>query len=402
MGHDGPGRSAPPRATRRLADWWQRETAALSERQGPGIDLARRIASRPAWVLLPLAALGPGLFGAAIPDGDAAWFRSAGRSMLGSDVLDVFAAPGLQIGPLYLLLVGVLTVVTEALGLPVLFTVAAVQSTALAAYALYLAGSWARELGADPLRARWGVVAPLVLLGPLAESIGNGHPEELLLGLMLAHLVQLVRGGRSGAAGVLLGAMVGLKLWGVLAAPVVLLARRWRVLVVAGAWTVVLAAVCYLPFLAWGEVNTFEFTWGRRLAPFGVELQGALLDGWGFRLVQAGLVVALAALVAWWWPGTGIGVALTVVTVRIVLDPMLQMYYTLPAVALGLLWAWTAPAATRRCAVLSVPLVACAAVVPYLLPMTPRLTFTHTALVALTFAVVRADARVSRSTLLQQ
>lgn len=391
VGDDGPDRAAPAGAVERLSDWWHRESAALAGHRGPVADVVRVLATRPAAVLLPLAAIGPGLFGAAIPDGDAAWFRDAGRSMLSSEVLDVFADPGLQIGPLYLLVVGLLTVATQALGLPVLFTVAAVQSTALAGYALYLSGAWARELGADPLRARWGVVTPLVVLGPLAESIGNGHPEELLLGLMLGHLVLLVRGGRADAAGLMLGLMVGLKLWGVLAAPVVLLARRWRAVVVAGAWTVVLAAVLYAPFFLWGEVNTFDFSWGRGLAPFGVELSGALLEGWGFRVLQAGLVVLLAALVAWRRPGTGLGVALTVVTVRIVLDPLLQMYYTIPAVVLGLLFAWTAPAATRRWAAWSWPLVACAMLVPYLLDRAPRVALTHTALVVLTVAVVRRD-----------
>ena len=384
---------APGGTVRRVAGWWAREQAALAARPGRVAAAVRWLAVRPAVVLLPPAAISPGLFGAAVPDGDGSWFREAGLSMLGPGLLEVFSASGLQIGPLYLLLVGLLAAAADLVGLPVLFTVAAVQSAGLAAYALHLSARWARELGADPLRARWGVVAPLVLLGPLAESIGNGHPEELLLGLMLAHLVLLVRRGRATPAGVVLGLMVGLKLWGVLAAPLVLLARRRRVLVVVAAWPVVLGAGAYLPFALAGELNTFEFSWGARVAPFGVELQGAFLEGWGFRVVQAAVVASLVALVAWRWPGTGLGAALTLVAVRVVLDPLLQMYYTIPFVALALVWVWTAPSAGGRWTLASWPLVLCSMLGPYLLPTTPKLALTHAAMLAVAVAVVRADHR---------
>lgn len=389
----GRGTGARGATAERLGAWWSRERLAVTEGTGRGVSAVRWVAARPVAVLLPVAALFPGLFGAAIPDGDAGWFREAGLSMLGSDVLDVFSSSGLQIGPLYLLLVGLLAATCELLGLPVLFTVAAVQSTALAAYAMHLSGRWAKELGTSARRARWGVVGPLVLLGPLAESIGNGHPEELLLGLMLAHLVLLARARRAHVMGLLLGLMVGLKLWGVLAAPVVLLARRWRVLVVAGSWAAGLAGVVYLPFALGGEMNTFAFSWGARLAPFGIELQGAWLSGWGFRIVQAAAVVAVASLVAARWPGTGLGTALTIVAARIVLDPMLQMYYTIPFLVLALLWVWTAPHASLLWAAASWPGVLVAMVGPYLVPGTLRIAVTHVALVGITAVIVRCDAK---------
>lgn len=385
-------------ASARLVAWLAKEWARTTAGDGRRARTLRWVAARPAVVLLPPAAIGPGLLGAAIPDGDAGWFREAGLSMLGPGFLDVFSSPGLQIGPLYLLLVGVLAWVCQAVGLPVLFTVAAVQSTGLAAYALHLAGRWARELGRDALRARWGVVAPLVLLGPLAECIGNGHPEEVLLGLLLAHLLLLVRHGRATGAGVVIGLATGLKLWGALAGALVLLARRWRVLVVAGAWAVVLAAVAYLPFVLGGEVATFSFRWGTRLEPFGLSVDlGAFAAGWGFRVVQAALVVAASALVAWRWPGTGVGAALALVTVRIVSDPLLQMYYALPALVLALLWVWTAPGARSAAwRVWSGPVVLVASIGPYLVLDTVRLAVTHVALVVLTVAVVRADAAQAR------
>src|SRR5665811_108757 len=106
-------------------------------------------------------AVRPGLLGADNPGGDASWFREAGLSMLGPEVLDVFAAPGVQMGPVYLLFIGVLTTAVDAVGLPVLFTVAAVQAIGIAWFALFTTRRWAVELGAAPLRAQWGVVAPV-------------------------------------------------------------------------------------------------------------------------------------------------------------------------------------------------------------------------------------------------
>ena len=381
----------------RLGAWWAHESRAVAASPARTARILRWLWARPAVVLVPPAVLSPGLFGAAIPGGDAAWFREAGLSMLGPDVLEVFSSAGLQIGPFYLLLVGVLAAAAQAIGLPVLFTVAAVQSGALTAYALHLSGRWALELGASPVRARWGVVAPLVLLGPLAESIGNGHPEELLLGLMLAHLVLMTRQGRSGRTGALLGVAVGVKLWAVLGAPLVLLSRRWRTLVVGGLVAMIISAAAYLPFAVFGEMNTFDFTWGTGPSPFGIRIAEAALGGWGFRVVQAAVVVLVVGAVAWRWPGTGLGAAMSLVTVRIVLDPLLQMYYTIPFIVLALLWVWTSGAVGSAWAIADSALVLVAMVGPYLLSMPLRIAITHLLLIMATVAVVRRDHRLVRA-----
>ena len=377
----------------RLTAWWARERRALEAQQGRSARTVRWLLARPGVVLLPPAVLSPGLFGAAIPGGDAQWFREAGLSLLGPDALDVFSAAGLQIGPLYLLLVGLLASGAQALGLPVLFTVAALQSAGLLAYALYVSGRWARAFGTSPLRARWGVGVPLVFLGPLSESIGNGHPEELGLGLMLAHLVLLAREGRAAGAGALLGAAVGIKLWAILGAPLVLLSRRWRTVLVSGVVTLACTLTAYVPFAALGEMNTFEFTWGGGPAPFGLEIPEAALGGWGFRVAQAVLVVLSVALVAWRWPGSGLGAVMTLVAVRVVLDPLLQMYYTIPFIVLVLIWLWTSGAVRGAHALGFSALVLVAMLAPYLVDRTTRVMATHVLLVGVAAAVVRLDHR---------
>ncbi len=377
-------------------DRWRREAAELGARPDALGRAAQWLWAHPAALLLPAAAIGPGLFGAAIPGGDAGWFREAGRSMLGSDMLDVFSSSGLQIGPLYLLLVGVLAAVVDVVGLPVLFMVAAVQSVALAAYALYLAGRWADAWGAPRLAAQWGVVTPVVFLGVLAESIGIGHPEELFLGLALAHLVLLVRSASTVRGGALLGVAVAVKLWAVLGAPLVLLRRGWRPVVVVGVLSATIAAAAYGPFYLFGDARTFEFTWGSGLQPFGIPLEHLALGGWALRLVQAAVVVAVTSAVAWWWPGTGLPAVLVLVATRIVLDPLLQTYYTIPFVVVGLLWAWTTPRRPGALGRLATwPGVLLAMVGPYLVEYPLRVGPTHVAMVVLTVLVVRRDRAVA-------
>ena len=376
--------------------WWHREVQVLRAGDGRAAQVLRWLYSRPAVVLLPAAAVGPGFFGAAIPGGDAGWFRRAGLSMLGPEFFEVFSSAGLQIGPLYLLGVGVLSAVVEALGLPLLFTVAAAQSVALTAYTLAMTRRFATELGAPSSAAAWGVGAPVVFLGVLAESIGNGHPEEMLVGLLLAHALLAVRSRRPGTVGVLLGIATGLKLWGVLGAPVTLLGRKPRTVLVAGALGVAITALCYLPFQLLGDVNTFDFSWGAGPAPFGFRVPSAALGGWGFRVFQAGTVLLLGGLVAWRWPGVGFGVVLTIVTTRIVLDPLLQMYYPIPFIVVALLWAWTSPRRPDiRWQVAVFPGTLVAMVGPYLLSYPVRIGLTHVTLVAITVAVVRRDRHLA-------
>ena len=383
-----------PERVQRVSAWWRTELVALRTSPARGARVARWLFDRPSVALLPAAAIGPGLFGAAIPWGDAGWFREAGLSMLGPGFFDVFSAAGLQIGPVYLLLVGALAAVVDLLSLPALFTVAAVQSVGLTVYTLFLVRRFARELGAAPLPAQWGVGVPVVFFGVLSESIGNGHPEEFLLALLLAHGVLVSRHGRPAAFGGILGAAVGLKLWAVLGAPVVLLDRRWRSVLVAGSIAVAMTLAWYLPFHLAGEVNTFDFSWGTGPAPFGLRAVGGALSGWGFRLVQAAVVIALGALVAWRWPGSGLGVVLTVVTVRVVLAPMLQMYYTIPFVVVALLWLWTAPSRSGTAwRIASWPATLLAMLGPYVVDLAVRLPVTHIAMTIATVAIVRADHR---------
>ncbi|WP_199424058.1 glycosyltransferase 87 family protein [Actinotalea solisilvae] len=342
----------PSTVTSPGGSWLERELAALGARR-PGLAAALRwLWAHPSAVLLTLAMVVPGALGAAIPDGDAGWFRRAGTSMLGDGVWDVFADPGLQIGPVYLLALGVLVTVVQALHLPLLFTVAGLQCVGLTALAQWTARRWARATGCTPRQGRaaeWAVALPLVLGGPLAESVGNGHPEEILLGLLLANAALLAR--RRGSLGValLVGLATGVKLWGVLGAPMILMSRSWRDTVLRGTTVVLLAALAYGPFFLLGEVNTFEFRWGiNATSTLGLIGSAWIGSDWVLRVIQGvgvGLAGAAASLRR---GGTGLVAVVVVISVRLLLDPLRLSYYSGPLLTVALIWLWTV--GTRRVA----------------------------------------------------
>lgn len=397
-GDRGIDREAPDRGLmERLAGEW----SALGARRPALVRRLRWLGDHPAAVLLPWAGLMAGLLGADNPGGDAQWFRQAGLSMFGPDVFDVFSTPGLQMGPLYLLFVGMLAAAVQVVGLPVLFTVAAVQSMGIAWFALFTARRWAAELGADPRRAQWGVVAPMVFGGLLEESIGNGHPEEVLLGLLLANAALWAQQGKLTRPGALIGLATGIKLWGLLGAPILLIGRRPRVVVIGALSIILIAVACYAPFFLLGDVNTFDFAWGTTRTPVSFVTTAWGWSDWALRLVQGAVVALAGCLVAWRRSGTALVVVLAIIATRLVLDPLFLTYYPGPFIVVALLWVWTSPVSIR----MPWPVVASAAVpltvvLPYVLAMVPMTIAAHAAFIAVTVAVLlreRASAHTSEA-----
>ena len=153
---------------------------------------------------------------------------------------------------------------------------------------------------------------------------------------------RLARARKAAGAGSLLALAAGLKLWGVLGVPVLLLCSEPRRRMLAAGLFAALVAIAYAPFLLLGEVNTFEFRWpvdSPLLHPFA-DADG--LFPWPLRILQGLAAVALGAAVAvrmrnrvhveWALP-------LAIVIVRIVLDPLPHYYFWLPIEAIGLVGA---------------------------------------------------------------
>ncbi|NKY38392.1 glycosyltransferase 87 family protein [Cellulomonas septica] len=352
--------------------WLARETSRLQEAR-PRLWVAlRAVWQRPVLGVVLLAAVTCGALGAVIPDGDAGWFRSAGSTMLGPDVLDVFADGGLQIGPLYLLVLGLATRALDLVGVSPLAPLAAVQAAAIAWFAMWTTRRAARLTGAPVLPAQWAVGLVLSLGGFLAEGIGNGHPEEILIGLVLANAALSAAAGRHVVAALLVGVATGVKQWGLLGGPVVLLGRRVGGTLLGALTAAGVTAALYLPFLLGGDVRTFDMSWGFRNGSLLGYVAGWVGESeWAMRVVQGGIAGLLGALVALRRRGSPLLVVVVVVAARLLLDPMRLTYYAGPLVAVLLVWAWTSDVALVRRWRLVGSLVAPAVVLaPYLLPTT--------------------------------
>ncbi len=304
--------------------------------------------------------------------GDAAWFGRAGDRLLSPDGLNVFDEPGLQVGPTYLVIAGVIRAAARLLGLPVWPVTGAVESVLLVAGVL-LVLRWARA----GVAARWAVAGSLVLAGPLSEGLLNGHPEELGAAVVLVLAGFSARRGSVVLAPLLVGLATTSKLWGVLGVVLFLVAlprgwQAWRALAIrAGVFSAVVA-IAYVPFLTMGTVRTFDFVW-----QFGRYSTVALLTGFTgevpftLRLAQVVVAVGVGLLLV----GRGAEppvVVLGVVAARILTDPLQLTYYFATLMLLVVMAAWSAPGLVGpRTRLLAVVLVPVEVVGVYLLPPRP-------------------------------
>ncbi|MBD7916844.1 hypothetical protein H9657_00925 [Cellulomonas sp. Sa3CUA2] len=357
---------------------------------------------RPSAVLGAVAAATMAVSVEGLQPSDLSWFVDGARVLTSADTWQVFTDPGLQVGPVHLLLVGALVRGAEAVGAPVMAVLGAVLAVVLVWATDAVTRTWAAIGNVPSLPARWAVGGALVSGGLLTQVSTSGHQEEILLAVVLAAAAAAVTRGQAGRAGALLALGAGLKMWAVLGGPIVLHGRRPRTVVVGALTACALAGATYLPFFWWGEVRTFEFSWGIADGPSMLGAIGALtgLDDWGLRCVQAAGAGIAATLVALRRHGSALAVPLTVVAVRLLLDPVTAVYYLAPFVLLAVLWCWTSAARPgpvgRAAALLAVPVCV---VHPYVLGSTAGLVLETALFVGVPCVVLlreRAAARGAR------
>lgn len=271
--------------------------------------------------------------------GDYGVFGPAGAALLRGQFGSVYAVSVNQGGPLELLSYGIADVLHVHGTLP--WTVFYVVTVFL--LCTFFATVALGYFGSTPGRWRSYSALGVVLLGvlglvlPLAVFLG--HPAEVMIPLLWIVAAGLALRNRSIACAALVAFSAGFEVWGVLGAPLLLLAPspRWiRAAVAAG----LMVAVLYLPFIASGAFAMFGFRW--------TVTRGTLysyvwphLDQfpWGLRLVQATVALAAGIAVAvvlrarpyavWLAP-------LSIVSVRLLLDPVLEEYYWLAPAVVGL------------------------------------------------------------------
>lgn len=165
---------------------------------------------------------------------------------------------------------------------------------------------------------------------------------------------------RPGASGIALGIAAGLKLWGGLGLPLLLLvpraSRAASALVIAAATSVSM----YLPFILGGNFRSFDYTWTvRAQSPVRLLLGVESRFTWPMRLGQSALVVAGGVAMVLWarrrssvvWTGPFAMIAL-----RLLTDPLDYHYYWLPAGIVALVG--LSSVVTHRPSSIRVPLAA--------------------------------------------
>ena len=292
-----------------------------------------------------------GAFGLAYGDGDDTAFRHVGEHMLGRGFFDTFGNSWLQIGPLYLVVVGLLGRLVEPWAGDHVTTVllAAVQGGAVVWLAMGTTRRLARHQGRPSVLARWVVGSALAVGGAVSLALEWGHPEEPLLGLLLVDICLLAARGRHAWAGALLGAATGVKLWGATGIGALVATRRWRDVVVAGSAAAVVTAAVYLPFVLSGEFRTTQHVWGFGTSSLlGWVAARTRWSEWAIRALEGVLVGAAGAAVARRRRSSPAALALLVITLRLLLDPEPRPYFVCPAVVVALVWCWTSPSPGAR------------------------------------------------------
>lgn len=276
---------------------------------------------------------------------DLPYFAHAARTLLSSRWADTFADPSLQVGPLQLVFVGVcdriggLGFLSYAMGL------------ALAALLVFVVG---RLLRGRPHRAAFQALAGLaaVMLGVTAEAYSYGHPAQVAVPLLWVLAALDARDGRTLRSGAWLGLSAGLELWGVLGAPVLLLAPVFRRALGGFAAQVVVTGALYLPFVLGGNFRMFDFRWkveGWTLVHFLVPAGSDF--PWGLRFVQGAVALIVGGALALALRRTERAVwtvPLGIVAVRVLLDPTIYSWYWLGLETLALVGAVEFVTSIRR------------------------------------------------------
>jgi hypothetical protein len=258
--------------------------------------------------------------------GDLVYFVHRGEQLLSRGWADTFSDPMLQSGPLQLVVFGAVR------NLAVL---AFVIELAVAGLLLFVLG---RLNVSDRVRLVVGVLA--VAAGLTQGAFVDGHPAEAVVPLLWVLAGIWARDDRVLAAGALIGCSAGLELWGVLGAPVLLLAPRLRRTVAGGLIETVVVAALLAPFALAGSFRMFDHEW--RVATdtlLSLVVEPGTAFGWQLRLVQSALALTVGAALALTLrrsPHALWAAPLGLVIVRLVLDPLSFGWYFLAAVTLVL------------------------------------------------------------------
>lgn len=289
-------------------------------------------------VLLRAVLEGQGTFGL----GDAYLFADAGKKLFSSAWSEIYADPGIQAGPIQLALIGSLAALGEITGAGFKMLSSLVIQTGYIAALLFTLRLIAKDQKLKESQTGELTVGLLAVLWGLSwTTFGYGHPAQgfiPILWLISAHYIQR---DKPLPAGMLLGLTVGMETWGALGIPVLLFAPSRRSSIRGAAVALGVTIALFGPFVLSGTFNMFEYEWEVQAhAPVSLVLESGSPFGWFLRLVQGAVVLTAGSWVVWKGRLQAAGpilALLTIVSVRLLLDPTLFDYYWLPLQTLALL-----------------------------------------------------------------
>lgn len=335
----------------RVATWWTRTEERLragmadSARRHPRIAAALRTIVRYRLWIIGAAALAM-----AIVDGrgsfeihDPQLFIDAGKKLFSSDALDVFADKTVQEGPLGLLFWGVIGHLADLINVDPRMVAALIIYPGFTFAVVLLIRSALAERDRPSEDLEFFAAAIVLFAGLAWTMLSTGHIAEGVIPLLWFQAARDARHGRMERAGVLIAVSTGLKLWGILAIPILLLNPdfNWRKLLRAGAMTVAVAVLFYAPFILFGEYNSLDYRWPiadssliHKLFPDSETFT------WQMRAAQSAIVVALGATLALFTRGRTLvdwALPLVIVGAKLLVDPIVFEYYVMTIDVLALI-----------------------------------------------------------------
>jgi len=296
-------------------------------------------------LLLPLIAVGALAIvwpGGGQPPGEFDRFGPAGAALLTGQWTLPYSDAGVQAGPFELAGYGLAALlgVSGVVGWSVFAIIGGYLLTVALLMVLFLPRDGASNRLARFVPLAVGAVGWLAVFLP--SAIGSGHPSQVVIPLCWIVAGCLAAEGRPVAFGVLLGISAGWEVWGILGAPLVLLAARPRP-IRAGLAALATLAVIYLPFVIAGPFRMFSKEWGID----GGSLVHLLLPGadtfpWPWRLVQTAVALIAGAGLALLCRRTDHGLwlaPLAIVVARLAFDPLVLPYYWIAPVTIALCFA---------------------------------------------------------------
>jgi hypothetical protein len=273
---------------------------------------------------------------------DPVLFIDAGKKLFTGDALDVFADKTVQEGPLALLIWGAIGRLSDVLNIGARAIASVVLQVGFTGAVVWLVRSSfsERDRPSADLELFAGL---LVVLGGLSWTVlSTGHLAEGFIPLLWFQAARDARRGRVERAGLLIALSGGLKLWGVLGVPLLLLspAVDWLKLMRGLAICAGVVVLLYAPFALLGEFNTLDYRWEIAHSSLVHRLfRDSATFSWAMRAAQSAVVVTVGAALALVIRGRQRAdwtVPIGIVALKLLLDPIVFSYYSLTLAVLAL------------------------------------------------------------------